>query len=519
MYARFLAKRQKVWLLYRIRYYSKLALYSIPAMVIIAVTLFSYQHTWQPEILLSNESVDITSPSDQRVYADIVGKIISLVGQATILRGDNEIKLQEIYADSIITLKKWSTLDFTIEWNLQMQLIGPARFVLRRSQEWSSYTYALELIEWSIINVQSQKNTSAITPATSSSLTIKTKYTEISSIKSNKDIQLKVDTHGQTLIANQWKDSINIKTYNEEDQTTQIAQILSDQVVVINDEWKLVHDLSLLAQNNLIGNVDILFGNLLDTTQSDTYNTWSIALSSETWSGAMIISGAIDDDTILPSEAAPTIVQNDNPVIISSNSDTTIDTTLSDTPIVSDDTTAHLMSSDQFFALQKYIDSTFIDHVQSIIAIYAKADYQAFLSHHQYIQSSIFGLYESFQLTPHIRAISQDPQIATSQYLALLSKFQTKIQLQYSINPRQLQNLSQAQSLIVIARSVGYGKFIHSELNNAELLELIITEVHNAISNSIEDTNISSEQTTSAREHIESSDDQKNTLQPDTISL
>lgn len=120
-----------------------------------------------------------------------------------------------------------------------MQLIGPARFVLRRSQEWSSYTYALELIEWSIINVQSQKNTSAITPATSSSLTIKTKYTEISSIKSNKDIQLKVDTHGQTLIANQWKDSINIKTYNEEDQTTQIAQILSDQVVVIQRWMKI----------------------------------------------------------------------------------------------------------------------------------------------------------------------------------------------------------------------------------------------------------------------------------------
>jgi hypothetical protein len=80
IYARFLEKRQRSLFLSKIKYYTKLAVYSLGLVMIVGTALFSFPQQSQQLYtrILSNKAVEVYTPNPATVYADTIGTIVSL---------------------------------------------------------------------------------------------------------------------------------------------------------------------------------------------------------------------------------------------------------------------------------------------------------------------------------------------------------------------------------------------------------------------------------------------------------
>lgn len=115
--------------------------------------------------------------------------------------------------------------------------------------------------------------------------------------------------------------------------------------------------------------------------------------------------------------------------------------------------------------------------LRTMMIAYARADYQMFLTQKKEISKAIYNLYDILDFVPHIRVVAIDPQLAVRQYQSLIEQLLLSIDRSRGIPPQYVNKMMSIEVTFMIMKSIGYGKFIHSELSDDELRKLIGDEV------------------------------------------
>lgn len=483
IYARFLEKRQRSLFLSKIKYYTKLAVYSLGLVMIVGTALFSFPQQSQQLYtrILSNKAVEVYTPNPATVYADTIGTIVSLQWDATLTRDGKEYPLEQIFSDTTVVLKAWTILTFQIAWGLQTQLIGPAKFQLHR--EWANANQiVLDIQEGHMIQVESVSPWSWMNEQTTE-MTIKTPQLQLASIRSDKKVKLQIDTtHKNPMIANQG-DVITIKTTDTEKWVI-VASIQSQQLVVINDAGKLEQEIIGLTKKIIIGDQEISFNDLFEESLSP--ENISGTEMSGTLLGMPVIavtSGTevIDSWSVDPIWVAlATVTHHEIPKkwdgvvkkeeIIEPSSTTGIAWDVLGTK--------DLLKEKDFSALKSQLYAPhFQQALRGMLLSYARADYQTFLGHKKEISKAMYSIYESVDFSPHIRVIASDPQVAVRQYQSLIDQLLLSIDRSRGIPTQYINKMMSIEVSFIIMRNIGYGKFIESKLTDDELWKLIGDEV------------------------------------------
>jgi hypothetical protein len=472
IYARFLEKRQRSLFLQRLKYYTKIAIYSVSLVMIIGSALFSFPQQSKDLYtrIISNRAVDVYTPNPWVVRADSIGKIVSLQWTAVIARDGKEFPLDDIYSDTTVVLKDGAVLTFQVAWWLQTQLIWPARFQLHRDEK---QQIILDIHEGRMIQVESTQ-TSATDTATE--MTIKTPQLQLAAIRSDKKIKLHIDSSTKNpVIANQG-DAVTLKTTDAE-QWVHVASLQSQQVVVINDAGKLEQEIISLGKKLVIADHVISFDEIFEVPGTGSAESESGNVNS----GAILaVVDSKEDTKTFAIDSVPTSTQPITQTKEQPKDSLPTDLQTAEPEVAEGDAlgSKDLLTQEDFseFKLQLYAPN-FHQALRSMLLAYARADYQTFLAQKKIVSPAISSLYDIVSFQPHIRVIASDPQVAVRQYQSLIDQLLLNINRSRGMSNMYVNKLMSIEVMFMLMRNIGYGKFIDSSLSDDELWKLIGDEV------------------------------------------